>query len=368
MIKTFNELYKLDTKGKVRQWHCEVDGSKYRTVAGIKGGKLVISEWTECKGVNIGKSNETSDEEQALLRVDSLYTKQRDQNYHDDIKDVGKVSFFGPMLATKWESRKNKITYPIFVQPKLDGVRCVITKDGPKTRAGKPIPTIPHIVEELSSLFDRNPDLILDGELYNHDLKEDFNEIISVVRRTKPKQEDFEKSRKIAQYHVYDLPSHPGVFDARTEDLYELTLGLQFTKYVPTITAFTEDEADTLYGTFMEAGYEGGMARLNEPYECKRSNSLMKRKDFEDKEFKILRIEEGQGNWSGHAKRVVFELEDGRECGSGLKGNFAFAKKLLEEASEYIGGEVTVKYFTRTPDGVPRFPVSIALYKGKRDV
>lgn len=361
-------LFKLDTKGKIREWYCEIEGANYRTVAGVHGGKMVTSKWTAAKGVNEGKANATTDEEQAIAKVSSMYTKQRDQNYHDDIKDAGKVKFFGPMLACKWEDRKDQITYPVYTQPKLDGIRCIISASGATTRNGKPIPTIPHILEELAPLFERTPDLILDGELYNHDLKEDFNEIISIVRRTKPSKSDLQKSREMAQFHTYDLPSHTGVFNQRCEDLYELALGLKFTKFVPTMKVLSEEEADMTYGSFMEAGYEGGMVRLDEPYECKRSKSLMKRKDFEDAEFEIVRIEEGKGNWSGHAKRVVFRLEDGRECGSGLKGNFAFAKKLLEEADEYVGGEVTVKFFTRTPDGVPRFPVSIALYKTKRDM
>jgi ATP-dependent DNA ligase len=368
MIYRLSSLFKLDSKGKIREWCCEIEGDKYRTIAGVQNGKMVTSGWTVAKGKNVGRANETTGEEQALSQVESKYTKQRDSSYHDDIANVGKTEFFSPMLATKWEDLKDKITYPIYVQPKLDGVRCVITCDGAKTRNGKDIPTIPHIIEELQPLFLANPELILDGELYNHELKEDFNEIISIVRRSKPSADDLEKSKEMAQYHVYDLPSNNGDFLSRTLELFELVKSVQYTKYVATYTAQNEEDADNHYGKFMEEGYEGGMARLNKPYEVKRSKTLMKRKDFEDAEFEIVRIEEGQGNWAGHAKRVVFRLEDGRECGSGLKGNFAFAKKLLEDADLYVGGEVTVKFFTRTPDGMPRFPVSIALYTTSRDM
>jgi len=368
MIYQMSSLFKLDTKGKTREWFCELEDDKYRTVAGVYGGKMVVAKWTTAKGVNVGKANATTNEEQAIAKVTAMYTKQREQNYHDKIEDVGKFIFFGPMLACKWEDRKDKITYPIFVQPKLDGIRCIISSTGATTRNGKPIPTIPHILEELAPLFEKNPDLILDGELYNHDLKEDFNEIISIVRRIKPSEDDLVKSKEMAQFHTYDLPSNPGVFTSRTVELFELTQDLKYTKFVPTFRAENGFEADEYYGEFMSEGYEGGMARLDEPYEGKRSKSLMKRKDFEDAEFEIVRVEEGKGNWSGHAKRVVFKLEDGRECGSGLKGNFAYAKQLLEDAELYVGGEVTVKFFTRTPDGVPRFPVSIALYKTARDM
>lgn len=368
MIYRLSSLFKLDSKGKIREWFCEIDEDKYRTIAGVKDGKMVTSGWTIAKGKNIGRANETTSEEQALSQVESKYTKQRDSSYHDDIANVGKTEFFSPMLATKWEDLKDKITYPIYVQPKLDGVRCIITCDGAKTRNGKDIPTIPHILEELQPLFLANPELIFDGELYNHELKEDFNEIISIVRRSKPSAEDLEKSKEMAQYHVYDLPSNDGVFLDRSVKLHNTVKTLEYTKYVTTLIAGSELQADEDYGLFMEQGYEGGMARLNQPYEGKRSKTLMKRKDFEDSEFEIVRIEEGQGNWAGYAKRVVFKLEDGRECGSGLKGNFAFAKQLLEDADLYVGGEATIKFFTRTPDGMPRFPVAIGMYKTARDM
>ena len=88
----------------------------------------------------------------------------------------------------------------------------------------------------------------------------------------------------------------------------------------------------------------------------------MKRKDFEDKEFEIVDIIEGTGNWAGYAKRIIFRLEDGRTCSSQYATTQEHAKEVLKDRKKYIGKEATVQYFTRTPDGMPRFPVTKALH------
>jgi DNA ligase-1 len=96
------------------------------------------------------------------------------------------------------------------------------------------------------------------------------------------------------------------------------------------------------------------MHRLDAPYEQKRSKTLRKRKEFQDEEFKVIRIEEGLGNWSGMAKRVVCQLPDGREFGAGIKGGMERARELLNETHHVA----TIQFFAYTPDGVPRFPVA----------
>jgi len=370
-----NTLYKLDSKGKIRVWRMEVEGNKFRTISGLQEGKQTTTAWTITTPKNIGRANATTAEEQAVEEAAANYKKKLSGEYKESIDDVGKLTFFKPMLATHWEDRKDKIQYeyPTYFQPKLDGVRCIVTKDGAKTRAGKPITSIPHILEELAKVFEKHPDAIFDGELYNHKLKEDFNEIISIVRKAKSTPESIEKSKETVQYHVYDLPSNQ---EDKFGDRYQYTIDLlnsfaidyETIVLVPTEKIDSEDSVNTAYSKYVGQGYEGGMIRLDEPYEQKRSKTLMKMKDFEDAEFTIVSVEAGLGNWSGYAKRIVFKLEDGRICGAGLKGNQNYARVLLEEAEEYIGGEVTIKFFTRTPDGVPRFPVAIALYKHKREL
>ena len=375
-------IYKVDSKGKVREWRMEIDGANYRTVAGIQGGQQVVSGWKEAFPKNVGRSNATTAEEQAVAEVDAKYTKKLDGEYRETVllsvvqetlKSTAQAKFFKPMLATKWEDLKDKIDYPVMVQPKLDGVRAIIKSDGIWSRAGKKILAVPHIEQQLAPLFKRFPDIVLDGELYNHDLRDDFNKIISLVRKTKPTEADLAESAITVEFHTYDFAHYPDLtYFERAQALKQFvetnSEKLPSIVWVQTDSAESEAEVDDLFGGYVEQGYEGGMIRLNAPYEQKRSKTLMKRKDFEDMEFEIVSIEEGQGNWAGYAKRVVFKLEDGRECGSGLAGNQEFARELLERRDEYVGGQVTVQYFTRTPDGVPRFPIAKALFANGRDV
>ena len=84
-----------------------------------------------------------------------------------------------PMLAHKFDNSRVDWSEPVYIQPKLDGVRCLFTKDGAYSRTGKKFMNVRHIEMSLKSFFDDNPDVVLDGELYNHKLKHDFEKIIS---------------------------------------------------------------------------------------------------------------------------------------------------------------------------------------------
>lgn len=366
-------LYKLDSKGKVREWRMEIDGAKFRTVSGLANGKQVISEWKQTFAKNVGRANSTTPEEQAIAEVDALYTKRLEGEYHTEIKDVSKARFFKPMLAAKWEDRKAKVSYPVMVQPKLDGVRAIINRDGVWSRAGKKIVAVPHIEQQLAPLFVRFPDIVLDGELYNHDLRDDFNKIISLVRKTKPTEADLAESADTVEFHTYDFAHYPDlIYFERVKALKQFVetnqQKLPSIVWVQTDSADSESQVDDLFGGYVEQGYEGGIIRLNGVYQQKRSNNLLKRKDFEDAEFEIISVEEGQGNWSGYAKTLFIKLPDGTVQQSGLAGNQDYLRQVLADREAYQGGEATVQYFTRTPDGKLRFPVAKALFKNSRDV
>ena len=370
-------IYKIDSKGKVREWRMEVNGDQYRTIAGLQEGKQVTSGWTTAVGKNIGSSNEKTPEEQAVLEVESQYKKKLKSKYHKTIDTVKQGShFFMPMLANKWDKRKDKIKYAtesVFVQPKLDGIRCVFTKDGPHSRTGTPIVTIPHITKLLEPVFAKYPDAIFDGELYNHAMKENFNGIVSMVRQGKPTTADFDLSARMAEYHVYDFP---GLLDSSFSERYgrlvelhdEFDLNGSMIVVVPTTQVETEQGVDHAYDEYLADGYEGGMVRLNTPYkENGRSNGLLKRKEMQDAEFTIVRIEEGRGNWAGVAKKVFVQndLVD-EEIGAGLKGSKAYAKHVLDNAASYIGKQATIQFFGRTADKSLRFPIAKVLHKDKR--
>jgi ATP-dependent DNA ligase len=356
-------IYKKTKTGATQEWTIEVVANKYRTHSGQVGGAITTNEWTVCYGKNVGRANETTDKEQTMLEAVAKRTKKLESGYFENIKHINKQQYFEPMLASKWEDSKDKITYPIFSQPKLDGIRCVVTKDGMFSRNGKPIISAPHIRESLNDVFEVYPDLILDGELYADKFANDFNKIVSLVKKTKPTDADLKESKKNIQYWIYDLPDNDIQFGERCERLNELFENYNsFSKHcveVETEICNDEDEVMGLYEEYVDNGFEGQMLRLNKEYENKRSKSLMKHKSFVDEEFTILDIVEGEGNRTGTAGYMVFETIEGKRFKSNVKGTWDETAEMLKSKKKLIGKEATIKYFNLTPDGIPRFPYVI---------
>lgn len=350
-------LYKRTTTGKVQIWFMEIDGDKYRTTSGQQDGKKVTSEWTVAKPKNVGRANATTAEEQAVAEVEAAYEKQRKSNYHDDINNIDNEMFFKPMLASKWKDRKGKINEPhVHIQPKLDGIRCIAKADGLWSRNGELIVGAPHIYEKLKPLFEKTPDLVLDGELYNHDLKDNFNAIVSCVKKKKPTAADLKVSEESIQYWVYDLPSHDGHFNERFEALTSIMAEADNHFVVTDTLLIATSLVDKHASEWIELGYEGAMVRLDGKYEGKRSNSLIKWKEFQDEEFPIVDIVEGDGNRTGMAARVVLSLPNGETFKAGMIGNEEYCRQLLLDKDQHIGKMGTVVFQNYTPDGVPRFP------------
>ena len=190
MMKTLQTLYKVDTKGKLREWTMHIDGASFYAVKGLVDGKLTTDKPTKTIAKNVGRSNETSAEQQAELEAKAKFQKKLDSGYALNEVDAQKKKFYEPMLAHNYKDRKSELRYPLFSQPKLDGIRCVVRKEDGKlvgrTRNGKEIECIPHILQSLNGYFLAHPNAILDGELYNHDLRDNFNKITSLVRKQKP--------------------------------------------------------------------------------------------------------------------------------------------------------------------------------------
>jgi DNA ligase 1 len=358
-------IYKKTKTGATQQWQIEVEENKYRAHSGQMGGKITTNEWTVVYGKNVGRSNATTDNEQAIAEAVAKRTKKLESGYFEDVNNINEQQYFEPMLAAKWEDYKDRIQYPIFSQPKLDGIRCIVTKDGMFSRNGKPIISAPHIYESLKPLFETNPQLIFDGELYADKFANDFNKIVSLVKRTKPTADDLADSKKNIQYWIYDLPSEDTTFEMRSQSLYELFMEWSyFTNHcfnVDTDVCNSEAEVMELYGSYVDKGFEGQMLRLDTLYENKRSKSLLKHKTFVDEEYTILDICEGEGNRSGTAGYMVFQTESGKGFKSSIKGTFEYTKWVLENRLDLIGKSATVKYFNLTPDGIPRFPYVISI-------
>lgn len=372
MTTTYIKLYQKDQTGKVRYWYMEQDSNKYRSISGIQGRENTseqVSERTEVKeGTNIGRSNQKDPIQQATFLVSRMYEIRKEQGYAEDLKDAGK-KFFQPMLAAKYfglnQKRRNELFEGnVYCQPKLDGIRCIVTKDGMFSRHGKEIISAPHIRKSLEPVFQKYPDLILDGELYNHDLNEDFNQIISLARKTKPTEEDLKMSEQKIQYWIYDLPSCLENFSDRNWELTKLFQdNKEFQKYcinVETNMVLSDEEVQNKLEYYLDKGYEGAIVRLNKPYENKRTNSLLKVKKFEDEEFVIVDIEEGRGNLAGKAGRIIVDV-DGKRVSAGLKFSHEDAAEIWINKDRYIGKKATIKYFNRTPDGSLRFPKCIQI-------
>ncbi len=351
-------IYKATKGGKTQEWTIEVVKNRYRTISGQTDGKKVVSEWTEVYGKNVGKANGTTDTEQALKEAEAKRKLKLERGYFENIKHINKKQYFEPMLAAKWEDYKDKIQYPIFSQPKLDGIRCIVTRNGMFSRNGKPIISAPHILEELHTFFKIYPDYIFDGELYADKFANDFNKIVSLVKKTKPTTEDLKESKKNIEYHIYDLPSVDDVFSERYKQLSKLKLP-KCCVIVDTHIVKTPELVTSYYEEYIGDGYEGQMLRLDGKYENKRSKNLMKHKSFVDEEYTILDIVEGEGNRAGTAGYFVFETKDGKSFKSNVKGTWEETAQMLKNKNKLIGKEATVKYFNLTPDGIPRFPYVI---------
>jgi DNA ligase-1 len=380
-----NRLYKRTTTGAIQSWEIEVEDNKFRTISGQLDGAKITNNWTICEGKNVGKANATTSAEQALKEAEAKHQKKRDKGYRLDMDNIDKKKFYEPMLAQDFKNKLRKKTvmnhlngdssfHPaVFSQPKLDGIRCIAMREGLFTRTGKKIVAVPHIHDTLEPFFKLYPNATLDGELYNHKYKDDFNEIIHLVRKVKTTEESLAESREKIQYHIYDTPvigngkwamSEKHLFSDRTSKLdaafADLGLGDPLV-IVETDEVQSREHLDKLYGEYVEKGYEGQMIRLDGSYENKRSPKLLKRKEFVDEEYEILGYEEGRGNRAGTVKHFEFENKNGRKFNSNVKGTFEYMAELLERGDELVGKMATVKYFNLTPDGVPRFPYVIAI-------
>ena len=360
-----NTLYSRTSTGAVQEWTIEVDNNKYRTISGQTDGKKVTSEWTVLnEGKNAGKANATSASEQALKEAKALHKKKLETGYFEDINNIDNVAFIEPMLAKKYEDYAADLNFAhgIFSQPKLDGIRMVCSKGSMQSRNGKQLKSVSHIGAYLEPLFKDYPNIALDGELYCDKLKNDFNKICSLVKKSKPTSEDLTESARTIQYWVYDAIIPGETFENRIKWLNLALRGIKGVVIVPTVKVWSFQELDELNGEYLADGYEGQMVRTNSVYRHQRTNALLKRKEFQDDEFKIIDIVEGVGNRSGIAGYMCFKTKQGTDFRASIKGSFEYCEDLLKNKKKFIGEQATVKYFNLTPENkVPRFPVVTAI-------
>lgn len=387
MTTTFPTLYKLTSTGKVvQQWTISVDDATITTTYGQVGGAMQTTSDTLTEGKNAGKKNATTPAQQAVAEAKAKWEKQKKARYVEDLAaaqrgEVDDVIEGGvvPMLAKTWEDHGHKVSFPVAVQPKLDGHRCVavvevaVLESMPPqpqvtvslwTRTRKRIKSMPHIEAELRGLVEtalaNEPAIpwrfVLDGELYNHTYRDRFEDLTSLIRPDEPRP-----GHDVVEYHVYDVVGDAG-FLQRFRTLEPLLSGGSKVKLVETRWCDNEARLACHYDHFKKAGYEGAMVRsLGRGYEHKRSDQLLKMKDFVDAEFKVVRLEEGRGKLQGHVGAFVCVTEDGKEFAAKMVGTTERLREAWLQPEKWIGRRMTVKFQGKTAEGLPRFPSALRL-------
>jgi len=283
---------------------------------------------------------------------------------------------YKPMLAYPVSSKPIDYGEPVFMQPKLDGVRCVIQCEKVAldfdtklnsgyevkaySRTGKVWKNIDHILLELKPFFDEYPDVVLDGELYNHDLRDNFEKIISCVRKTKPTDEHRAESAELVQFHCYDVITgqvNNFLFSQRINWIGESVMPTNYIKRVNTLVVGCEEQAKVYHQNNLDKGYEGSILRLNTEYQCKRSHSLRKFKDFHDTEAVLTSWVEGKGKRKGTIGKFMAVDPEGNVFGMPVMDKFKYLQDNFEEMKTWVGKTATFTYFERTRANSYRHPL-----------
>lgn len=366
-------LYKLTSTGALQEWTVFFGDGKYFTKFGQTGGKIQESEPVVCEPKNVGRANATTAEAQCGLEAQALWEKKLKKDYTlDPNVKAGQTSDLIeggilPMLAHKFSDQGDKLKYPCYVQPKLDGHRCIAVVDcaGKCTlwsRTRKPILSMPHIVKAIEATGLKN--MVLDGELYNHAYRDKFEELTSLIR-----PEYAKPGHEVVKYHIYDCADNHLPFSKRTAWLdawqYEHFIYSGYDGPLHLVDTFSVENEDALmveFENFLAVGYEGAIARNAAGlYANKRSTDLLKIKQFDDAEFKCVGVEEGKGKMAGHAVFVCL-TETKTEFKAKMKGSHDDLVKFFEHPELVVGKLVTVKYQGLTgKNKVPRFPVALRI-------
>ena len=363
----YPRLFGRAKNGKIKEWCVEVvkmdDGTcNIETEHGYEGGKKQRHRRSVKKGKNIGRSNETTVYEQACLEAASSHRSQKDSGYVENREEIPApdAGFFLPMLADRYDKHKKKLVFPCMVQPKLDGVRMLARKEAGVvsmwSRMGKPI-DIPTKIKEQLTVVLRDGECT-DGELYVHGWT--FQRVVSAVKKS---TEDTD----LLEYHIYDMPHPTEVFSNRIQprnDFRSLKdrAACQNIKLVKTMWVPDQEYFDELEQRFLDVGYEGMMARnAAGKYTYRyRSYDLLKVKRFVDNEYEIVGGKDGTGKESG---LIIWKCktESGLEFFVRPEGTAESRKELFEQFENHIGKMLTVRYQELTDDGIPRFPVGVAI-------
>ena len=385
------KLYKLDSKGKVREWEITILDTltpegyvQIQIVHGQQDGKKQTKLRYVKSGKNIGKANETTINEQAESEVQSLIQSQLDGSYVYNVADYSIPK--QPQLAHKYKDKSHTIDWEngaYTASRKLNGIRCfVFVKDGKvvkyQSRTGKDFKFFSHITADIEALLttankDIVADCILDGELFNSTMP--FEYIASCTNSSKYKTEIDENgntwSTAMLQLHCYDfinLNKPEQNYADRFVDTFIETTG-NLVK-VDNVLIESEEQLQLLGQQWIKEGYEGLMLRdCLVPYDFgKRTKSLLKYKIMSQDEFLIKDIYLAEND----DEKIMFTLHNHLtsnkeysifECA--LKGSKKLNMEYFNNKDTYIDKTyLTVDYQTLSTYGVPLFPVGVIVRQG----
>ena len=370
MVLNEKFLYKQDSKGKIRQWRGWVEqGQGNRYLMYVETGLLDGNKTTNRPKIYFQGKQGRDAKGQAIFELESKVSKKRDEGYFDTIKEAQDTLVILPMLALDFNKRSHDISYPAIGQRKFDGVRCMasINPDGSvslKSRKGKEFPHMNHLRQQIASLKGVPDGAFLDGELYSDTLT--FQEVVGLVRRETLKPGDEDKLKQIS-YRLYDMldpDDRTAGFQKRYSGVKKILGSKPPKNLILTKNYYLDNKEDVkkYHDQFVKEGYEGIMIR-NKDGEYginKRSKHLQKFKEFFDQEFEIVGFEEGTGNDAGTVIWICM-TQNGDLFKARPKGTREERAEYFDNGDDYIGATLTVRYFELTDDGIPRFPVGIAI-------
>jgi len=361
MSHEFPPLYGTEKNGKIKIWLATIKTTDKEVISTITygqiDGKKQIIKREYIKGKNIGKLNETSPYQQCFLETERKWKDKYEKENYTLEKDENKENI-SPMLAMTFsvDSKKKKdIHFPCYVQPKLDGLRCIIYKNKNKmigkSRSGTIFESISFLTESLTL-----NDLILDGELYSTDIP--FETLAGLLKKKKLSKEDNQQLQQYVKYHIYDIISNKP-FSDRLYDLQNLKLS-PYCEIVKTIEIQNINQFKTFFSSFVEEGYEGIMLRNKDGLykQGYRSHDLQKYKEFHESEYEIINFEEGEGRDKGC---VIWVCKATKEFRVRPRGTIEQRKEWFKNGQKYIGKMLTVIYQELSEQNIPRFPVGKAI-------
>jgi ATP-dependent DNA ligase len=284
--------------------------------------------------VTISRTNVKTGYEKALTRAQTMWN-----NEHTKCNQVL------PMLANKWENRKKYISQPFYVQPKLDGVRLLVGKNGGISRTGKIVPGTEILGEGLE------PGQYVDGEAFDPNLN--FEELASVFKTDPLKL-------KFHVFDYFDLNKLDMTFEERWAKVKSLKN--PYYEYVKTTLVMLRDHVPSIHKQHVKEGHEGTMIRDKDSvYEVgQRSNYLLKYKDFQTEEYEIVGAKTGHGR-DADAVVWVCKTRDGQQFNVRPEGTIIQREEEYKNHKKYIGKMLTVRFQNLTALGVPRFPVGVCI-------